>query len=384
MNDPILDALMLSEQLRTAEAIKLIERLLQLDPTHSRAWYILGIFQMQTERYDEAIGSFVKSIFHDHNSEWADSCRFCYGYAQLARESYREGFWGFEYRYKAPIPELDERQNIRNAPISPGEDLVGKTILIHDDSGHGDVIQFARYLPKLVKLGLQVWAVVPPALLPALASIEGVNAVGRGSPLPKCDYWERWMSLAHVCATHKVEDIPPPTELHWDLDKFGKWEKWLRLLQDVDNFNVGLCWLGNHKGQDRKYRIAQFHELEPLLDLTFKYPRLQFWSLHQQQSFHPHLFEAGVEFKDFSDTSHLMKKLDLVITVDTANAHMAGTIGTPTWLFVDRVRPYWVWAGTKDSSPWYPSIKMYRQDIPGDWTAVVQRMTRDLEALLSL
>ena len=244
-------------------------------------------------------------------------------------------------------------------PPSPqwdGSDPAGRTVLVHAEQGFGDTIQCARYLPLIG--GHTILACDRP-LLPLLAQLSEV--VPKDAPLPRFDCWLDQMSLPRVFGT-RLDTIPAANGyLSADPAQTAAWRRRL-----PDGLKVGLAWAGNPAHTNDRRRSLPATALDRILAA----PGCNFVSLQVGRRAH----EAGLletRLTDFAETAALIEALDLVVTVDTAVAHLAGALGKPTWVMLP-FAPDWRWLLGRDDSPWYASVRLFRQPTPGDWAAVAQ------------
>jgi hypothetical protein len=269
------------------------------------------------------------------------------------------------------------------SPEWSGEDPAGKRLLLYAEQGFGDTIQFARYAPLAARRGAQVVLEVPPPLKVLLTGLTGVEVVAADSePLPPFDLHCPLLSLPRAFAT-TVATIPADIPyIYAPADRVEAWKT--RLPHDAAR--VGLAWSG-HPGSTKDYdRSIPFAQLAPLLEV----PGVRFVSLQKDvrasdaNAFREcrKVIEFGRELKDFADTSAVISQLDLVITVDTAVAHLAGAMGKPVWVLLPCV-PDFRWLLDRDHSPWYPNIRLFRKSEPREWGEVVARVTAELAAAVA-
>ncbi len=297
-----------------------------------------------------------------------------------------EGWRFYEWRTKKsnPIAARDYPQ-----PVWLGDTgIAGKTILLTEEQGLGDTIQFCRYATLVAQGGARVILEVPPQLTRLAASLEGVAQVAeRDAPLPSFDLHCPLLSLPLAFKT-ELATIPatiPYLKADPDLSK-----AWKDGLDAKTKRRVGLVWSGGIRpnqpvsvNQRRNIPLAKFGLL--------KNPDVTFYSLQKGQPGESELAEAKagpwngpdiVDFTgaigDFADTAAFMDNLDLVITVDTAAAHLAGALGKPVWI-LNRFDTDWRWLLDRADSPWYPTARLFRQDKPGDWDSVIQRVKAALD-----
>ena len=258
-------------------------------------------------------------------------------------------------------------------------DLAGKTILLYSEQGLGDIIQFSRYATNLATMGASVYLCVPQELLTLLQSLHGVTGVLSTVPL-NADTYCPLLSLPLACKTFQIHDIPANIPyLFAPSERITHWEN---ILGSATGPRVGLVWSGTSI-----YKVDSNRSI-PLSQFVTALPKTGFqWiSLHkeikaQDREFldnYPAISYWGDALHDMSDTAALLMNLDLVISVDTAVAHLAGALGKPVWL-LNRLDTDWRWLQHRTDSPWYPTMKIYRQHSRGDWQPVLQQVNTDLQ-----
>jgi tetratricopeptide (TPR) repeat protein len=265
-----------------------------------------------------------------------------------------------------------------------GEDIRGKTILVCIDEGLGDAQQFARYVPMLAARGANIVLVVQDALRPLLAGLPGVShclAFG-ARELPPFDLHCPIMSLPLAFGT-TLKTIPPASYL--PPLPAARVRAWGELLSAHDRLRVGLVWSGNPRQGNDRNRSMPFRTLTPLLDLNASFVSLQKDVRPNDKAVlatRADIIDLSAELTDFVETAAAIQNLDLVITVCTSVAHLAGTLGKETWVMLPYVGD-WRWLVGRDDSPWYPSVKLFRQDETRDYAGVVARVRAALEARIS-
>jgi hypothetical protein len=263
-----------------------------------------------------------------------------------------------------------------------GEDIAGKTILIHTEQGLGDIILFARYLPLVVARAGRVIVAACPAMRRLLETIEGLTVVSiEQVPLPAFDVYCALLSLPHAFATRLgtvPADVPclraePAAQARWSLRIGGA------------AMRVGIVWAGNPVTKGDRFRSPGLASVEPL----FSVPGVDFVVLQvgpgreecDARHWPPHVRDFGGEVADMADTAAIMANLDLVISSCTASLHLAGALGVRTWAMIP-FAPYYPWLLESEVTPWYPAMRLYRQERPGrDWSDVVGRIAGDLATL---
>jgi len=263
-------------------------------------------------------------------------------------------------------------------------DVRGKTILICSDEGFGDTLQFARYVPLLAARGASIVLMVQPALCPLLAGLPGViSCIPFGAKdLPAFDLHCPIMSLPLAFGT-TLDSIPPASYL--PPLPAARVQSWADRLYPHDRLRVGLVWSGNPRQGNDRNRSMPLATLAPLLDCDATFVSLQKDVRPDDRAYlatRHEIIDLTAAVTDFVDTAALIENLDLVITVCTSVAHLAGTLGRPTWVML----PFfgdWRWLTDRSDSPWYPSVRLFRQDRSRFYSGVVQDVRAELEARIS-
>ncbi len=254
-----------------------------------------------------------------------------------------------------------------------GQDIAGRTILLHAEQGLGDTLMFVRYAPLLAARGCRVVLAVQAPLVRLLRAVPGVDhVVAIGGTLPPFDVMCPLLSLPRILGT-TLDTIPPALPY---ADDYSPWD------DAAAGLRVGLVWAGSKGFADDRQRSLAVADLAALTGV----PGVQFYNLQRPEAGRPGLpAELGVidlmaDVQDFAETAALVAGLDLVISVDTAVAHLAATMGKPVWL-LSRFRGCWRWLHGRADSPWYPSMRIIRQVRPNDWAAVITQVRQDLATL---
>lgn len=266
-------------------------------------------------------------------------------------------------------------------PIWDGRELDGATILLRTEQGLGDVIHMARYVPMVRERGGNVVLETRPELIRLLAG--GADIVPVGEPLPLCDWQDSLMSLPGRFATM-------PDSVPWDgpylTAEAADVAAWASRLADVPPPRVGLCWAGGTPPGPRpttlryaKRRDLTAEQMAPILAV----PGLSWVSLMQGGTMPAGVWDQTAFLDDMADTAALIANLDLVVTVDTSIVHLAGALGVPVWM-LDRFDHCWRWLPGREDSPWYPSLRIFRQAALGEWQPVLERCAAELTAWLAV
>ncbi|WP_244816925.1 tetratricopeptide repeat protein [Caballeronia sp. Lep1P3] len=303
-----------------------------------------------------------------------------------------EGWQWYESRFDDDTSARPLDPSVFGCPQWRGEALAGKSLVVVAEQGFGDSIQFCRYLPMLASRGASALTVVcPPALVSLLASVDGLTRCvpfDAAATLPPHEFWCFVMSLPARFET-TLDSIPSATPyVHAQAARIGYWGNRL----PARRFKVGVVWSGEPRpwvadsfgAFSRRWLDARL--CAPLLDT----PGVAFVSLHKGATARAQLaalperlrpLDPMDEVADFADTAAIVASLDLVISVDTSVAHLAGALGKPVWVLLHS-NADWRWLDARDDSPWYPTARLFRQASPGDWTEVIARVADELRATL--
>lgn len=289
-------------------------------------------------------------------------------FAQLGAGDYAAGLESYKARWLAG--ELQPRD--LPFPEWQGEALDGKTIAVLPEQGFGDAVLFARFLKVLQGRGARVVMAVKKPLQRLLADLDGVDAMIEGLTAgAQIDYWVNMMDLA---ALYFALDgaIPPPARLHVPQDSRARAQALVR--PHVEKFKIGVVWTGSVTYRGNAFRSFSHKDLLPLTDIE----GVQLFSLYKGPELAPFhadgtdafIIDTGSSERDFADTAAMMQACDLVITSDTATAHVAGSLGVAVWTVL-HWDAFWVWRHTGETSDWYPSMRLFRQHNPLNWEAVM-------------
>ena len=264
-------------------------------------------------------------------------------------------------------------------------------MLLHAEQGLGDTLQFCRYVKWVAERGARVILEVQEPLTALLSGLEGAaQVVARGDALPAFDYYCALMSLPLAFKT-TLGSIP--AEVPYVRTSPEKQRFWQDTLGEKSKRRVGLVWSGFRANQPELWALNNRRNIPLAKFASLKHPDIEFYSLQKGQPAQseladllaqgwrgPHLIDWTHLLEDFSDTAALIEQMDLVISVDTSTAHLAGALGKPVWI-LNRFDSCWRWLRERADSPWYPSARLYRQERYGDWDGVLQKVARDLAAL---
>ena len=357
------------------EAEQAARRSIRLCSTYAPAHNALGCILLELGRYREAVESL--RIATALNIEYVQA-HANLGLTLLTLGDFENGWREHEWRRRSD-PALS-----RPGKAWTGADPFGHTILLIAEGGLGNVIQFARYAKVLGKMGARVALECEPSLVPLLGTMTGFWRVvasddpDRARKLAGCDLWCPLLSVPHILRTN-LKTIPAEVPyLSPDAQRLARWESHLF---GVTRFKVGIAWQAERRTRYGRQRTIPLEHYKVLAQI----PGVHLVSLHKDWS-GPAPFPVMVlpgldEAAPFLDTAAVMKHLDLVITCDTSIAHLAGALGVPVWVAL-RFTPDWRWMLERDDSPWYPTMRLFRQRNAGDWTEVFTRMGECLTTLV--
>jgi Tfp pilus assembly protein PilF/ADP-heptose:LPS heptosyltransferase len=354
---------------RLDEAARYIIRALDVQQSLPNAWYNLAIVFADLGKFTEATQMWSRAITINPNDAHA---HWNLGVLQLLQGDFAHGWQEYDWR-----PRLLKFSQ----PQWTGEDIASKTILLHAEQGIGDAIQFVRYAPLVAAKGARVKLMVHPELIRLFASTPGVEEViPLGSPSAVFDVHCSLLSLPRIFQStsanipSQIPYLNPPEDLTQKAsDQLGPANGKPR---------IGLVWAGRPEHRNDSRRSLRFEQLAPILTV----PGIQFYSLQKGpaalREYDPAIIELAPELHDFTDTAAYIKNLDLVIAVDTSVAHLAGALGKNVWVFLP-TNPDWRWMLDRSDSPWYPTMRLFRQRQRGDWTAPINDAARELAGLSS-
>ena len=370
---------------RYEEAFAAYDKAIAIKPDCAEAYCNRGIAFQELGQFDAAITNYDKAIAI--KSDYAEA------YAQkslvlLLQADFDRGWHLYERRWETSGLQFSKRNFVK--PLWLGkESLADKTILLYSEQGLGDTIQFCRYAKLVADLGARVILEVPKPLINLLGNLSGVTKLAEvGSPLPPFDYQCPLMSLPLAFKT-TLSNIPANIPYLKADEKKSLF--WREKLGEKNKPRVGLVWSGGFIPNLPEVWAVKKRRNIPLAKIAgLKNPDIEFYSLQKGQPAKselanlirdnwggPKIFDFTNLLNDFSDTAALIENLDLVISVDTSTAHLAGALGKPVSI-LNRFDTCWRWLLERTDSPWYPTAKLYRQEKAGNWDGVVQRVKADL------
>jgi Tfp pilus assembly protein PilF len=395
---------------RHAEAEPYLREAIQIDPGYAQAHNNLGNVLQARGEHEQALACYHEALrikpgyfeVYDHIGlalhargrladavdAYSQAIRLSpsYGPAHMNRAlawlqmgEFERGWAEYEWRFRCPehpVPEYTQ-------PAWNGAPLAGRTILLWTEQGLGDNLQFIRYAPIIERSGARVLVSSPASLCKILATSPGVaEVICHGSPLPEFDWHAPLMSLPRILRTTSKAI---PAEVPYLSADPSLVERWRSKLAGEDGFRIGIAWQGNPDHKKDRHRSFPLLKFEPLA----RVPGTRLFSLQQGHGMeqlaaaadHLVLRDLGPELQDFEDTAAVIRNLDLIVAPDTSLAHLAGALGTPVWVALP-FAPDWRWFLDRDDTPWYPTMRLYRQRRWGDWDDVIERITSDLQRWL--
>ena len=369
--------LVLAEQYRLDEAITCYDRALQIEPNHVRAQFAKGVALCEQGRPAEAVTCYERALRLKPDMPDAHWGR---GLALLLLGDLKQGWPEYEFRWQCkpfsprPFPK----------PLWDGSPLAGKTILIHAEQGLGDTMQFIRLMPQVKARGGRIVFECQETLIPLLSrSLPIDEFFPQNTPPPPFDVQAPLLSLPRILditlanIPAEVPYLSPDPELV---------ERWRSELSSNPSFKIGIAWNGNPLVRSNRIRSIPLTDFAPLARLE----GVRLYSLQKGPGFEQlaetagrfPIADLGSRLETYSDTAALLMSLDLVVSMDTSLAHCAGALGRPVWVALSST-PEWRWLLQREDSPWYPTLRLFRQTRPGDWAEVFARIVTELKSLLA-
>ncbi len=363
---------------RFDDALESYNRAIAVRPQFPEALNNRALLFKDVRRYEEALADYARAI--ELLPNYADA-HWNEALTRLRLGDYDRGWQKYEWRWQRD--EFSEQRRSFSQPLWTGTDIEGKTILLHSEQGFGDTIQFCRYAPLVASRGARVILEVQKPLLRLMSSLPGVvQLVARGLPLPDFDVHCPLLSLPLAFKT-RLETIPSeipylgvPPQLRTE---------WQHRLAGKRRPLVGLAWSGNPAHKNDENRSISLQTLLPLLETGATFISLQKDVRPDDAAAlaaRSEIANFSELLKDFAETAALISHLDLVISVDTSVAHLAGALAKPVWILL----PYsadWRWLIDRDDSPWYPTARLFRQDETRSWGGLVERVQHELRKFAS-
>jgi tetratricopeptide (TPR) repeat protein len=361
---------------RPLDALADYDRAIAAAPAHAPAHTNRGVALAALNRFAEAREAYDRALALAPADARA---LFNRALARLVQGDLAGGFRDHEARWTGSDTQRGARE--LGAAQWAGEDIAGRTILLHAEQGLGDAIQFARYVPIVAARGASVLLEVHAALVPLLAGLEGAaRTIERGAALPRFDVQCPLMSLPLAFGT-TLESIP--SAVPYLRAPPGHVDRWRARLGTAARPRVGLAWSGSLTLKNDRNRSIALERFARIRELDLDFVALQKDVREGDRTAlgsGPPLATFAEALADFRDTAALVDLVDLVVTVDTSIAHLAGAMAKPVWLLLP-FSPDWRWLLGRADSPWYPTMRLWRQPQPGDWDAVLGGVESGLRQL---
>ena len=380
-------AVILGEMRDFGGALQNLDRAIALKPAYVDAWYNRGNMQVEMQDWPAALASYEQAITIDPayaQAHWNQ------GLCHLRLGDFGRGWPKYESRWEA-VPGMRRAAHVQ--PLWLGDaSLAGRTILLHAEQGLGDTLQFCRFAAQVHALGAHVLLEVQPPLRELMAGLAGIDRVFvQGETLPDFDFHCPLMSLPLALKT-SVSGIPAASG--YIVGDPLKVELWRQRLVDEPALRVGVVWSGGFRPhQPVTWGVNERRNMHARYLASLDVPGVRLYSLQKGQEAVAQLLELRAsgwqgpalvdytdEISDFSGTAALICNLDLVISVDTSVAHLAGALGKPVWL-LNRFDSCWRWMLERTDTPWYASMRIFRQSSPGNWEGVLHAVGSELASL---
>jgi tetratricopeptide (TPR) repeat protein len=367
-------------QNRYADAISCYHKALQIAPGFDRACNNLAKTYQDMRRLENAAHFYRKAL--ELNPGYAEA-HFNFATLNLLTGNFKAGWRGYEWRFKCRDWKRTYPYRY-HIPRWDGERFIGRTLYVHSEQGFGDTIQFIRYLPLVKARGGSVIFETMAPLLELFKNFPGIDELvitpADGQPAVACDLCTPLLSLPAIFGT-TLKTIPADIPyLFADPTQTSEWQNDL----GSKGFKVGLVWAGKSSHDNDHARSCKLENFIPLANV----PKVRLYGLQTgkaagqaaELAAEMNLISLSENFENFADTAGVVANLDLIISVDTAVAHLAGAMGKPVWVLLPFV-PDWRWFLDRNDSPWYPTMRLFRQEKQGDWVTVMRRVVEEVQAV---
>lgn len=378
----------LQDQYRFEDALVWYDKAIAIDPNYAKAYSNKGNALEWLRRHDEAMAYFDKasSVDPGHiDAYWQK------GLSQLASGNFQLGWQNFEARWSKSNPVKFQHAGVPR--LENLNNLHGKRLIVWAEQGLGDSIQFCRYIKPLSQTGAKITFLVPEQLLGILSPLRAFCDL-RSSLVYAPEDFDLQTPLMSLPLLFGTELNTIPQEMPYLEVEEGKKKLLQNVIHASTNLKVGIVWSGGHRlvytngyleGERRNIALDQIAIVGDLKGIDFyslqKGDPAESELVASGEAVWPGIINCAPLINDFTDTAALLDSLDLLISVDTSTAHLAGALGKPVWI-LNRYDSCWRWLRGRDDSPWYPSVKIYHQMKPADWTEVIERVKVDLAKLV--
>lgn len=360
---------------RLQDSVAACRRALELDAAYAAAWSNLGNALMALCRHTEAVKAYETAL---HLEPAYATARWNLALAQLALGNFAEGWKNYEARWQRS--DADPPRHAGMPRLTGIDDAAGCSVVVWCEQGLGDALQFCRYVPLLAARRVKVYFEVPDTLYALMQSLDGGELRCAENDAPHGDYQCPLLSLPGLFATD-AESIPGGRPyLRVDAERVAAWRERLALKSGV--LNIGVACSGNPSLKNDANRSMPLAAFEPLLAYgrIFLIQKDLCGADREFLRGHPELSFPGPQIVDFADSAAIVENMDVIVSVDTSLAHLAGALGRPLHVLLPW-SPEWRWQLGRSDSPWYPQAVLHRQSDAGDWTDVVDSVVRTLQVL---
>jgi len=360
-------------------AIENCRKAIKLKDNYAEAYNTLAAVLQAEQRFDEAIECYGKTI--EYAPDYAEAY-YSRGMSYLRNGEFAKGWDDYQWRLKTEKIKVTLRYD---KPWWQGENFQGKTLLVQAEQGFGDSIQFVRYLPMVKERGGTVILAEKPELISLFQNLEGIDDLVDTRKVTEGNVkYDLYVTLLTLPAIFDTRTDNVPARIPYFFEEASKVAHWRNKIE-TDVFNIGIAWAGNQThGNDHNRSCALKNFIQPAKIKNVKLFSLQKGPGIEQISNWPEdveLIDLGQQFKDFADTAAAIENMDMTISVDTSVAHLAGAMGKTIWLLIP-YEPDWRWMLNRQDSPWYPTMKLFRQKQHGNWDGVFQRVAEQLRILI--
>ncbi|ANI98754.1 hypothetical protein A8O14_00740 [Polynucleobacter wuianus] len=365
----------LNELRRYEEALAAHKKALELDPQSCKAWSNQGVTLNELRRYEEALKSYKQALkINPNDSEAAWNLSLI----QLLLGDFKNGWVNYEQRWQ--IEHAEPYRHIGIHPLRNLDDLLGKKILVWSEQGFGDTIQFSRYINNLINLGADIIFEVQAPLKSLLKNtLKTCRVIAQGEPIKdSIDFQIPLLSLPYLLGA-LIETTPNYTPyLSSSSEKLAFWHERLKL--DKRRLNIGIAFSGRPTHRNDAARSMDPKYLEPLTKMGQLFVTQKDIRPIDEEflKYHLDIINLEQEIQSFEDTAAILSNMDLIVSVDTSIAHLAGALGKPTYALLPW-NPEWRWQLEDKSSRWYPTMRLIRQPSPGDWESCIQTTITELK-----
>jgi tetratricopeptide (TPR) repeat protein len=370
---------LLGKMARYEDELDAYRQSIALKPRFVRAYVNLGVALRDLRRFDEALLQFKKALSLDPNDAGARTNR---AQTNLLLGEFEHGWREYEWRWRDGTQSHGFPQSTQWTGTQP---IGGKTIFVHHEQGFGDTLQFVRFVDRLSAAGARVVLRVQDALLPLLQNYSGAaEVIGETGQMPSFDYHIPTLSLPFALKIRASDLAVSGPYVHADGALVSQWDD--VFAGSTRRPNIGIVWSGSRTHLNDRNRSMSLEQLKPLLDADADFFALQPDVRDSDRACLAQLDQRGVlrdvsaRLTTFAETAALIARLDLVISVDTAVAHLAGALGKPVWIALPFM-PDWRWQLDRSDSPWYAEARLFRQKRQGDWAGVVAALRTEIDAL---